>query len=336
MAIYQITVSHISEVSILEEYVWIRWLDFYSFKWRGELILPSNIDGHIRLCLKRIVEDSGLENAISNKSLIPQLWNPRKMVSSGMLRRVTLVRTDVSEELSASFIRATWIGELGTTLAVTSSVRRLLVTASVVPSSSILFTLMKEEISSFETSVFIRATRRNIPEDTILHSHRRENLKSYIWNPRRQTVALLLPDFKTVCFYWAVMLRPEGLEHVKHPPTVYGALLKDHYVMDTLHFHWGLRDYRGSEHRVNGVKSVSQKAQHKFCHLNVKVSSSQSSPYSCLFEEYVGPTSLTVGVQLSFVSLCCMLTSTSNMFYIPSRRTLYFAVIWNLESYYKD
>jgi hypothetical protein len=53
------------------------------------------------------------------------------MVSSGMLRRVTLVRTDVSEEPGASFIRVT------------------------------------------------RATRRNIPEDTILHSHRRENLKSY-------------------------------------------------------------------------------------------------------------------------------------------------------------
>jgi hypothetical protein len=36
------------------------------------------------------------------------------MASSGMLRRVTLVRTDVSEELSASFIRVTRIGELGT------------------------------------------------------------------------------------------------------------------------------------------------------------------------------------------------------------------------------
>jgi DNA-binding TFAR19-related protein (PDSD5 family) len=47
-----------------------------------------------------------------------------------MLRRVALVRTDVSEELSASFIRMTRIGELGTTLAVTSN-RRILRNASV-------------------------------------------------------------------------------------------------------------------------------------------------------------------------------------------------------------
>jgi hypothetical protein len=77
-----------------------------------------------------------------------------------MLRRVALVRTDVSEELSASVIRVTRIGGLGTTLAVTSnrrtlrrntkdcaflrSVRRLLVTANIVPSSPTLVTLMKK------------------------------------------------------------------------------------------------------------------------------------------------------------------------------------------------
>jgi hypothetical protein len=44
-------------------------------------------------------------------------------MSSGILRRVALVRTDVSEELSASFIRVTRIGELRTTLAVTGPPR---------------------------------------------------------------------------------------------------------------------------------------------------------------------------------------------------------------------
>jgi hypothetical protein len=42
------------------------------------------------------------------------------MASSGMLRRVALVRTDVSEDRSACIIRVTRIDELGTTLAVAS------------------------------------------------------------------------------------------------------------------------------------------------------------------------------------------------------------------------
>jgi hypothetical protein len=55
------------------------------------------------------------------------------MASSGMLRRVAFVKTDVS----------------------------------VVSSSQILVALMKETLSSSETSILTRATRRNIPEDTI-------------------------------------------------------------------------------------------------------------------------------------------------------------------------
>jgi hypothetical protein len=44
-----------------------------------------------------------------------------RMAFSGMVRRVALVRIYVSEKHSSSFIRVTRIGELGTTLAVTSN-----------------------------------------------------------------------------------------------------------------------------------------------------------------------------------------------------------------------
>jgi hypothetical protein len=59
-------------------------------------------------------------------------------------------------------------------------VLRLLVPANVIPSSPILITLMMEAKDSSETSVLIRETQRNIPQDGILHNQRRENLKSYI------------------------------------------------------------------------------------------------------------------------------------------------------------
>jgi hypothetical protein len=93
-----------------------------------------------------------------------------------MLRCVALVRTDVSEECIA-IIGVTRIGALGTFL---RSVLRLLFTFNVVPSSLILFAIMMEAIRSSETSVLTRATWRNIPEDRILHSHNRENLRPYV------------------------------------------------------------------------------------------------------------------------------------------------------------
>jgi hypothetical protein len=87
------------------------------------------------------------------------------MPSSGTLRHVALVRTDVSEEPSASIIRVTRIGELGM-LAVTSKRHTLRRNTN----------LIMEALHSSEMSVLIRTTWHNIPEDGILHSHRHENL----------------------------------------------------------------------------------------------------------------------------------------------------------------
>jgi hypothetical protein len=116
------------------------------------------------------------------------------MSSSGIFRRMVLIRRDVSEEHIASISRVTRICELGTTLAVTRnrstlrrntiyysivflrSVLRLRVTANVLPSLTNLVTLMMEAIRSSESSALTRDTHRSIPEFDCLYG---ENIISF-------------------------------------------------------------------------------------------------------------------------------------------------------------
>jgi hypothetical protein len=80
------------------------------------------------------------------------------MVSSGMLRRVALVKTDVSEEPSASFIRVTRISELGTTLAATPKCRFLQEPQGVTSQKTTFFLVTAVKTSNLTELVLLPAS----------------------------------------------------------------------------------------------------------------------------------------------------------------------------------
>jgi hypothetical protein len=147
---------------------------------RGEAAKPLQLLQLIAIC-STVAETQGTERQVWGITKEIRWTQERMNAVFWMLRHVALARTDVSEELSASIIRVTRIGELGT-LAVTSNRRTLRCTLQ-----------WLEALSSSKMSVLTRVTWSNIPEDSILHSHCRENLKPYKkgWFPEIDAAALI-------------------------------------------------------------------------------------------------------------------------------------------------
>jgi hypothetical protein len=116
----------------------------------------------IYICRQTVMVDKIQEISFEQDLRFSRWWLWR-MESSGMLRHVALVRIEVSEELSDSFIRVTRSGPF-------------------------LVTLMKESLSTTKPSILTRATCHNIPEDAILHKfwglHNSDHLDCFllIWH----------------------------------------------------------------------------------------------------------------------------------------------------------
>jgi hypothetical protein len=121
-------------------------------------------------------------------------------------------------------------------------VHRFLVTANVVPSSAIHVPLMVEALNSSEMSVLTRAIRRNIPQDGILHSHLRENLKSwtryvYVTRPTgvlNPVITFVQHAVKIPATLIPILPTPVTTQPVGHSPPV------QLFCIDLISFYWTL------------------------------------------------------------------------------------------------